>query len=216
LDPFEDCLRKGRLKKVEPDQDAIRREIVEAGEELARAKACLGAKRHEDGLVQGYFAMFRSAKALLRSKGYKDTNMYSLLAGLRKLYVEPGDLDPLVIRVLSAAKEQKDLVHEGARCSMEDARAVLASSEAFCDRARALLALPDLPPLLPPSPSPEAQSAQPKDPRRGAERQPKDRSAGGRSDRSRRGPSPPPSGPRRKSDGTHPFQSRETRPKKRP
>jgi uncharacterized protein (UPF0332 family) len=166
LDPFEDCLRKGRLKPIEPNLDEIRKELETAAEELLRARSCFRDRRYDECLVQSYFAMFRSAKALVRKKGYRDTNMYSLLAALRKLYVEPGELGAHFLDLLSLAKDQKDLVYEGARCSVRDTKAVWRNSEDFCARARELVAIPDLPPLPPPEEvePPPAPAAQPETP----------------------------------------------------
>lgn len=144
MDPFDDCLNKGRLRAVEPDPDTIMSEMLVAREELGRARSRSNERRYEDCLVQSYFAMFRAAKALLRKRGYKDTNLYSLLVGLRKLYVETGDLEAHHVSMLSSGKEQKDLVYEGARCSPRDTRALLRNSEVFLGKAVKLLGLESL------------------------------------------------------------------------
>jgi uncharacterized protein (UPF0332 family) len=152
LDPFEDCLKKGRLRPVEPDIESIKSEILIAHEELSRAQTRCCERRYEDCLVQSYFAMFRAARALLRHKGYKDTNLYSLIVGLRRLYVDTGDLEPNLVNMLSSGKEQKDLVYEGARCNPRDTRALLRNSEVFFGVAVGLLGLEN---LVPARPAPE-------------------------------------------------------------
>ncbi|MBD3337375.1 MAG: HEPN domain-containing protein [Candidatus Eisenbacteria bacterium] len=221
MDPFEDCLKKGRLKAIEPDLEDIKKELRTAEDELTRARTCFAEKRNEDCLVQSYFAMFRSAKSLLRRKGYRDTNMYSLLAGLRKLYVEPKDLEGHLLDVLSVAKEQKDLVYEGARCSLQDTRAVLRNSEVFCNRVREIMALPEFPPLAPmeeeepqEQPTPEQQQRR-YSPRERFRQQPRRGDGGGRGTREQRWSWREETPGRRPSGTPDAFRPRQTRPKKR-
>ncbi|MBU1700496.1 MAG: HEPN domain-containing protein [Candidatus Eisenbacteria bacterium] len=221
MDPFEDCIKKGRLKPVEPDIDEIKKEILTAEEELTRARTCFAEKRFEDCLVQSYFAMFRSARTLIRKKGYRDTNMYSLLTGLKKLFVEPEELERHLVDVLSLAKEQKDLVYEGARCHFQDTQAILRNSEVFCNRVRELLAIPDLPPI-PPMEEIELEDEPPQpnfdDFQRPIDRGDRDfppaRRSPGREGNERPWTTPD-SMPRRRPDSPYPFRPRETRPKRR-
>jgi uncharacterized protein (UPF0332 family) len=139
LDPFEDCLKKGRLRSIEPDLQGIRSEMSTARDELDRARRGFARNRHEESLVQSYFAMCRSVKSLLWSKGYKDTNVYSLIAGLRKLFVETGQLDESDLAMLAFGKDQKDHVYNGAQCHVRDSRRVLRHAEVLFGKTVRLL-----------------------------------------------------------------------------
>jgi uncharacterized protein (UPF0332 family) len=144
LDAFDACIRNGRLKPVETSEDQLIKEIKTALDELAKARSCFRDGRFEETIVQSYFAMYRSAKSLLLSGGYKDTNLYSLIAGVNRLYAAPGALAPDLIELLKIAKDQKDLVQEGARCGRKDTRVILDAAERLVSRAVELLALPGI------------------------------------------------------------------------
>jgi uncharacterized protein (UPF0332 family) len=146
LDAFEACIRNGRLKPFTAAEDGLIKEIQTAKDELEKARSCFRDGRFEETVVQSYFAMYRSSKSLILSAGYRETNLYSLVAGITKLYVSPGAIDPELIDLLKIAKDQKDLVQEGARCGRKDTRVILSAAERLVIRACELLALPGVPP----------------------------------------------------------------------
>ncbi len=154
MDAFDACIRNGRLKPAEASEEALLKEIGTALDELQKARACFRDGRFEETVVQSYFAMYRSAKSLLLAGGFKDTNLYSLVAGVSRLYVTPGALDPELIDLLKIAKDQKDLVHEGARCGRKDTRVILGAADRLVTRAVELLALPG---IVPPEPMTDGQ-----------------------------------------------------------
>jgi hypothetical protein len=63
--------------------------------------------------------------------------------------VKPGALAADLVDLLKIAKDQKELVHDGARCGRKDTRVLLGAAERFVTRACELLALPG---ILPPEP----------------------------------------------------------------
>jgi uncharacterized protein (UPF0332 family) len=146
LDPFEACLQNGRLKLFKVTEENLVKEILGAKEELALACSSYRDGRFEKTVVQSYFAMYRSCKSLILAASYKETNLYSLVAGIMKLYVNPGAVDPELVDLLKIAKDQKDLVQEGARCGRKDTRVILSAAERLVIRACELLALPGIPP----------------------------------------------------------------------
>lgn len=153
MDAFDACIRNGRLKPVTAPDETIIKEIQTAKDELDKALSCFRDGRFEESVVQSYFAMYRSCKSLIMAAGYKDTNLYSLVAGVMKLYVNPGAVDPELVDLLKIAKDQKDLVQEGARCGRKDTRVILGAAERLVIRACELLALPG---VSPPETLPEA------------------------------------------------------------
>jgi uncharacterized protein (UPF0332 family) len=157
LDAFEACIRNGRLKPVETSEEQLAKEILTALEELNKARSCFRDGRFEECIVQSYFAMYRSAKSLLLSGGYRDTNLYSLVAGVNRMFVAPGALAPDLIELLKIAKDQKDLVQEGARCGRKDTRVLVDAAERLVSRAVELLALPG---VNPPGEAPEEKPAE--------------------------------------------------------
>jgi uncharacterized protein (UPF0332 family) len=147
LDAFDSCLRNGRLKRVEPDTEKIGKEVQTAIAELSRARGCFVDCNFEECVVQSYFAMNRTLRVMLYQAGFRDTNLYSLVAGLDRLFVQTGRMESNLLEILKLAKDQKDLVQEGARCGRKETRLILSGAEEAMDLLRDLLQLDDIPAL---------------------------------------------------------------------
>ena len=157
MDAFESCLRNGRLKRVESDPEKIDKEIRTAISELSRARSCYADGNDEECVIQSYFAMNRVLRALLQRMGYRDTNVYSLLAGLEHVYVQTGRMENHLLEILKLAKDQKDLVQEGARCGRKETRLILSGAEETMEVAREELGLGEIPELDSPPADTEEQ-----------------------------------------------------------
>lgn len=147
VDAFDSCLRNGRLKRAEPDPEKIQREVATAISELARARACYADGNYEECVVQSYFSSNRIFRVLLNQAGYRDTNLYSLAAGVDRLLVQTGRIDESLLQILKLAKDQKDLVQEGARCGRKETRLILSGAEEVMEVAREMLQLGEIPEL---------------------------------------------------------------------
>lgn len=147
MDRFEDCLKKGRLKRVESTPDLVADAIRKALAELERGRSRHANAAWDDALMQGFFAAYRAAQAALRARGYRDTNMYGLCIGLEHLFVEPGLLDATSVERLREAKDQKDLVYEGGlRATPQEAHDVVLWAAALVRRILEILAIPEFDP----------------------------------------------------------------------
>lgn len=147
MDAFESCLRNGRLKRVEPDPAKIEKEVRTAISELSRARSCYVGGNYEECVVQSYFSANRVFRVLLQQAGYRDTNLYSLVTGVNHLLVESGRVDSALLEILKLAKEQKDLVQEGARSGRKETRLILSGAEEIMEVAREILELGEIPEL---------------------------------------------------------------------
>jgi len=147
LNRFEDCLKKGRLKRVEASAETVAGELRTALQELERSRVRYANGAWSESLMQGYFAAYRAARAALLASGYRDTNLFGLCAGLEHTLVEPGRLPGDEIRRLCDAKDRKDIVYEGdARASAAEADEILRWSSGFVRRMIEILALPGFDP----------------------------------------------------------------------
>lgn len=142
MNVFEDCLKKGRLKKIEPDIERAARELETAKGELERGRQAYAHGRWEDVVTQSYFAMHRCARAAINSRGYRDTNLYGLLAGLEELFVKTEQLPEGTGKRISEAKDVKDTVYNGGRASIRDARPMLLLAQNLAKAVFGLLKLP--------------------------------------------------------------------------
>ncbi len=128
VDPFEDCLKKGRLKQIEPDAERVAGELAAAREEIERARSCYLGGNWDECATQAYFALYRCSRAAINSRGYRDTNLYGLCAAVEKLFVETEEMPREVIRQIKEGKDIKDAVYDGHRATQSQARAVLQSA----------------------------------------------------------------------------------------
>lgn len=142
MDVFEDCVAKGRLKQIEVDVERIASELSTAKDELTRARACYIGGNWGETATQAYFALYRTARAAINSQGYKDTNLYGLLAGLRKLFVETDKLPAKFVDYIRDGKDIKDVVYEGGRATRSDARLMLGWASYFVKAVFGMLSLP--------------------------------------------------------------------------
>jgi uncharacterized protein (UPF0332 family) len=147
VDAFESCLRNGRLKRIEPDPEKIGKEVQTAVSELSRARVCYADGNYEECVVQSYFSSNRVFRVLLNQAGFRDTNLYSLAAGVDRLLVQTGRVERPLLDILKLAKDQKDLVQEGARCGRKETRLILGGAEEVMEVAREMLELGEIPEL---------------------------------------------------------------------
>ncbi len=142
MNAFDDCVKKGRLKKIETDAERVAQELSTAQEEIEQGRAYYEKGNWGGVVVQAYFAMSHGARGALASQGFRDTNFYALCVGIQQLFVEPGDLQPDTVKEIRTSKEIKDGVYNRRKVTPEEARRSLASALVFVHDIFARLALP--------------------------------------------------------------------------
>lgn len=125
MDAFEDCLKKGRLKEIEPNAELVANELTTALDEIERARNGYENGNWNETASQSYFALFRCARAAIKSRGYKETNLFGLCTAVQRLFVDEELLSPLIIKQIKRAKDIKDAVYSDHRVSHRDARELL-------------------------------------------------------------------------------------------
>ncbi len=162
VDPFEQCLARGRLKAIEPDAELIASELNTALEEFERARTCFVSGNWDETATQAYFAMYRCARAALNARGYRDTNLFGLCVGLERVFLVPEGLPLAVVKQLRDAKDIKDAVYCGHRATAQHARSLLQWSLNFGRMVFARIRLPGFDPA-----SIDVSLPEPPDPARG-------------------------------------------------
>jgi len=69
---FKKCLKTRKIVKIEIDQEMIKKELEQAKYDLKRAKNSLKIGDFKWTIIQAYYSMFHSARALIFSKGYRE------------------------------------------------------------------------------------------------------------------------------------------------
>ena len=90
---FEQCLREGRIVRIDLTAPMIEKEINAAQLDLVTAEDSLSRDNAKWASVQAYYSMFHSAKALVIWKRYREKSHWCLLIALRELLVRTGELD---------------------------------------------------------------------------------------------------------------------------
>ena len=90
---YEDCYKKGLLKKVAVDKGIIDNLLEMAGSDLEEAERSYGSGSHVWASVQVYAAMLNLARAVLYSDGIKEKSHYCTVEYIREHYSSHfGDL----------------------------------------------------------------------------------------------------------------------------
>ena len=82
---FKRCLREGRLVKAKPEKDILIKEIEAAEADLETAGKSGEEGNYKWATVQSYYSMFHTAKALVLSKGYRESHL-CLSVALKTLF----------------------------------------------------------------------------------------------------------------------------------
>lgn len=146
MDPFEQCVVRGRLKVAEPDAERVAAELHTALAELERARACFVSGNWDEAATQAFFSMSRCARAAINSRGYRDTNLFGLAVGLERLFLVPEGLPLTVVKQLRDAKDVKDAVYAGHRATAQQARRALLWAQSLAKMVFTRVRLPGFDP----------------------------------------------------------------------
>ena len=133
---FKKCLERGKIKRFSPGKKLAGKELKLAGEDLAIALESLKTKKYKWSIVQAYYSMFHSARALIYSENYREKSHYCLIIALRHLYVDPGKLPVYFIESLQkgkALREDADYYDDWSQAGSEEA---LKLAEEFLNKAK--------------------------------------------------------------------------------
>lgn len=105
---FDECLKKGKIKEFSQGKFLASKEIRLAEEDLTSAQKSLEEKNYRWCVIQTYYSMFHSARALLYHKNYRERSHFCLGEAIRTLYIEEGLFDVSLIEALAEAKNLRE------------------------------------------------------------------------------------------------------------
>ena len=71
---FQECLRKGRVKKFSRGRALVQKEITTAEQDLVDSRDSFKAGKFKWSTIQAYYSMFHTARALLYALNYRDAS----------------------------------------------------------------------------------------------------------------------------------------------
>jgi len=128
---FKKCLARGKIKRFSPGKKLAEKELRLAGEDLKISLESLKAERYKWSIVQSYYSMFHSARALLYFESYREKSHFCLIEAVRTLFVETGKLDIRLIESLLEAKSLREAADYYGDFSELNCRKLIKKAEEF-------------------------------------------------------------------------------------
>lgn len=136
---FTDCLKRNKIKPFSRGEVLVAKEIKLAVTDLEVAKESFGRNNFKWAVVQSYYSMFHSGRALIYAENYREKSHYCLIVAIRALYVEKRKLDLRFVEALEKAKtlrENADYYGDFTKTSAED---LIKKAGEFLDKTKEIL-----------------------------------------------------------------------------
>lgn len=101
------CLQKGYLLQEKPQSDLIEKEIREAQYDIERAAKALHEQDYKWCIIQAYYSMFHSGKAVCFHQGYREKKHIAVLVVLEDVYKQ-GKLEGRFVNDFKAAMSARE------------------------------------------------------------------------------------------------------------
>lgn len=136
---FSDCLRRSKLARFPAAKRFAARELKTATQDLKTAQDSLERGNAKWAIIQAYYAMFHSARALLYSRGFREKSHYCLIVAVRALFVEQGLLDGGMVEAFGMAKVLRENADYENEFSVESADILVHKAQTFLLRSQNIL-----------------------------------------------------------------------------
>ncbi len=130
-------LDERKLLRIRPDAKLVEKELAAARSDLKDARESLRLNKFKWATIQGYYAMFHSARALLFEKGYREKSHHALLVAIREVYAD--DIERSLIQEFEHGMYLRQEADYGLKFSQGGAADVIESAEKILGRAKAIL-----------------------------------------------------------------------------
>ena len=136
---FKQCLENKKIVSFAKGKRLVKKEFSVARSDLSDARAGYENERYKWSTIQGYYAMFHAARALIYSQGYREKSHYCLAVALRVLFVDEGKMDAQLVRDFLNAMNLRESADYEAEFSQSGAEVVIASAKKFIEQAATIL-----------------------------------------------------------------------------
>jgi len=128
------------LKRVKPDKMEIRKELNESKNDMGNAKNSLKNGNYKWAIIQAYYSMFHSARAVLVSNGYRERRHFAITVVMEHL-VRSKKLESYFVDDFKAAIFAREEADYSSVYSREWAEQILTAAEEFAERMKKLVSL---------------------------------------------------------------------------
>ncbi len=136
---FEDCLKTNKIRKFSRGKILAPKEIRLAAEDLKTAHKSFEDKNYKWCIIQIYYSMFHSARALLYYKNLKEHSHYCLIQAIKELYVKENKIDIFFLEALLEAKNLREAADYYGDYSEINAKKLLNRAEKFVEKVKEII-----------------------------------------------------------------------------
>jgi len=134
---FKRLLEERRLTRIKLDRQLVLKEIEGAKSDLETARKSLHDENFKWAIIQGYYSIFHSARALVYSKGFREKSHYALLVAIQELFRD--ELEAFLIQGFEDAMNLRQTADYGLTFSKEGAINVIDTAEKFLLKTKKIL-----------------------------------------------------------------------------
>lgn len=136
---FEQCISKGKIVKINIDSDLISKEMREAENDLNSCEKSLKDGNFKWAIIQAYYSMFHSFRALIFSRGFREKSHICLKYAIESLFVDAGLLDNQFLQNFDYAMKMREGADYGHIYSADTAHELVNSASKIYKNSKGLL-----------------------------------------------------------------------------
>ncbi|TRZ80084.1 HEPN domain-containing protein [bacterium] len=136
---FKRCLEKKSIREFSRGPALVKKETFNAEIDLKSARETFTGKNYKWAIIQTYYSMFHSARALLYAKSYRERSHLCLIEALRNFYVEKGEVGFWLVEALQKAKTLREEADYYGEFTKKNAEELIKKAEEFLSKSKELL-----------------------------------------------------------------------------
>lgn len=138
---FDDCLKRRKITEFERVNGLVQKELDQGKGDLATAKESFDRGGYKWAIIQSYFSMFHSARAMLYSKGYRERSHYCLIVAMRALFVQENLLSYALVEALQLGKTLRENADYYGEFTQDSAEQMIEDAVEFLRVAKKLISI---------------------------------------------------------------------------
>lgn len=136
---FQRCEERNKIVKLEKAETLVPKEIELADNDLNFSKESFLDNNYKWSIIQSYYSMFHTARALLYNKGYREKSHFCLIEAIRSLYVQEGILNFKFLEALQLGKSLRENADYYGDFSKQSADELMNVASEFLNEVKAIL-----------------------------------------------------------------------------
>lgn len=136
---FRECLSKGKIKEFNPAKKLVPKELSSSADDLKTAEDSFNKGSYKWATIQAYYSMFHAARALIYSRGYRESSHFCLIVAVKAFFVDEGLLNINLVEAIQTAKLLRENADYENEFSKESAQSLLDKADELLKYAEGIL-----------------------------------------------------------------------------